>query len=159
VTSEAPLAERFEGLAFRLLDVRLAHVRAQVWANNEERPEWASAIKTGEDAVMNLAGLDDHVMAQLRVRIAQERIAIDIALQGLYEVSEGSSVLLPRDEGDHRWMVQRIPEEDRAAVIDQAATDLYPYLRHHIAELSSQLDQTSRIVLTPPSKWVVRSRG
>ena len=104
--------------------MRLAHVRGQVWANNEEPPDWVGDVTTNENGVMKLIGLDDHVMVQFTAKVVRGQIAIDIALQGLYEVSEASSVLLPRDEDEHRWMVQRIPEEYRPAVIEQATLDL-----------------------------------
>jgi hypothetical protein len=87
--------------------------------------------------------------------ILRELIAVDVALQGLFEVNqESSGALLPKDD-EHQWVIQRLPDGYRVSFATHAAREVFPYLRQYVHTTSAQLDPANAILLQPPDNWEV----
>ncbi|WP_204801903.1 hypothetical protein [Mycobacterium riyadhense] len=143
------------GIAVRLIDVRAARINAIALGKDSEPPDWAVKAE-GEDAgaIRLMTAQDDRLVVQLTAMLTGRLMAIEIGLQGLYEVDKDSPGLLPASE-DTQSVLDRIPAEFRAELAALATDDLYPYLRHAFHTISTQIDPNSRIMLTPSDGWSV----
>lgn len=141
-----------DGLAVRLIDVRAARINAVAWGKDGQAPDWAVTPEDEDNGSLKLVGVGDKLMIQLTAALTARRIAIQIGLQGLYEVDLNSPALRPASDKDGS-VFDRIPEEYRPYLAALGTQDLHPYLRQAFHAISIQMDPTARIMMTPQGGW------
>lgn len=109
-------------------------------------PEWVVSDNHERNGRVTVGADDEsHLRMTLRAAFTQERVAVKVVIEGLYEVDSRSEALMPGDV-----MYDRVPTRYRQVLAELAVDELYPYLREAVHRASAIVYPIHPILLEPP---------